>query len=259
MSQIQPVSAPEIRTAIARAASANGVDFDYLMAQARLESGLDPNARADTSSAAGLYQFTQGTWLTTLARHGAEQGLGSALAGSRSEQLALRFDPQASAQMAAALAAENRQGLRDSLGREPDANELYMAHFLGIGGARQFLAALAGNPAQDAAALLPSAAAANRSVFFDAAGAPRSVGAVMDLVRSRMASAQGFAASAPPADYAAAPLPQGGPIAQEFHANAPAAAQGASMAEVLRGAFGAPSAAPQAVRNAYGRLAALGL
>lgn len=258
MSQIQPVAAPEIRTAIARAASASGVDFDYLMAQARLESGLDPNARASTSSAAGLYQFTQGTWLATLSRHGAEQGLGDALAGTRAERLALRFDPQASAQMAAALAADNRQGLRDSLGREPDASELYLAHFLGLGGARQFLAALAGNPAQDAAALLPSAAAANRGVFYDTGGTPRSVGAVMDLVRGRMAAAHD-GATAMPAGFAAAPLPQGGPIAQEFNATAPAAMQGASMAEVLRGAFGSPSAAPQAVRNAYGRLAALGL
>lgn len=258
MSQIQPVAAPEIRAAIAQAASASGVDFDYLLAQARMESGLDPNARASTSSAAGLYQFTQGTWLATLARHGTDQGLGPALTGSRAERLALRFDPQASAQMAAALASENRQSLRGTLGRDPDASELYLAHFLGLGGARQLLAALAGNPAQDAAALLPDAAAANRGVFYDAAGAPRSVGAVMDLIRTRMAAAsQGGPADAPA--FAAAPLPQGGPIAREFNAAAPAAAQGASMAEVLRGAFGSPGAAPQAVRSAYGRLAALGL
>ena len=56
----------DVRAAISRAAQATGVDFGYLLAQARLESGLNPNARARTSSATGLYQFTNSTWLRTL-------------------------------------------------------------------------------------------------------------------------------------------------------------------------------------------------
>jgi soluble lytic murein transglycosylase-like protein len=77
-----PVAAPAgqtaadgVRGAIARAAAATGVDFNYLLAQARLESGLDPSARATTSSAAGLYQFTGSTWLAMLDKHGAAYGV----------------------------------------------------------------------------------------------------------------------------------------------------------------------------------------
>ena len=65
-----------VRAAIAQAAEATGVDFAYLMAQAKIESSLNPGARAATSSAAGLYQFTSGTWLDTLGKHAAEHGMG---------------------------------------------------------------------------------------------------------------------------------------------------------------------------------------
>ena len=142
--------------AIARASAATGVDFDFLVAQARLESGLDPNARAGTSSAAGLYQFIGGTWLDTLDRHAGRHGLdwaeaaitrngGRATVGDpalRSQIMALRFDPEISSLMAAELARDNSAELSGFLGREPDAAELYLAHFLGAGGARSFLGAL---------------------------------------------------------------------------------------------------------------------
>ncbi|MCJ2184936.1 lytic transglycosylase domain-containing protein [Novosphingobium sp. 1949] len=193
----------QAREAIARAASATGVDFQYLMAQARLESGLDPSARAATSSAAGLFQFTNGTWLGTLDRHGANHGLSWVSdmieggdvsdAGLRNQILGLRYNADASALMAAELARDNRDELTGVLGREPDASELYLAHFLGASGARDFLAALSANPTQSAAALLPRAASANRSVFYSATGAPRSVGQVMDFVRTRVSSAMGYA------------------------------------------------------------------
>ena len=112
----------QVRAAIARAAETTGVDFDYLLAQAKIESSLDPAARAATSSAAGLYQFTGGTWLATLDRHGASHGLGwaeNAIDGGRvsdpmmrAQIRALRFDPSASALMAAELANDNRAELQ---------------------------------------------------------------------------------------------------------------------------------------------------
>ena len=190
---------PAVRAAIARAAQATGIDFDYLLGQARIESSLDPNARAGTSSAAGLYQFTKGTWLETLDRHGAEHGYGWAAAAiengtvrdpaMRGQILAMRFDPAAAALMAGELAGDNRDALAGILGREPDAAELYLAHFLGADGASRFLTALASDPAQSAAALFPQAAEANRGIFFAPGGTPRSLGAVMDLLRGKMASA----------------------------------------------------------------------
>ncbi len=292
-----------VRGAIARAAQASGVDFSYLLAQARLESSLNPNAHAATSSASGLYQFTNSTWLQTLQKHGDALGAnvgglsaGAGAAGadpaSRAQLMALRSDPNASAMMAAQLASDNQTALTGVLGRTPDASELYLAHFLGADGAGKFLTALASNPDQSAAALLPRAAASNRNVFFDSSGSARSLGQVMSLLRSRMdaamqsegnggsggfdlaslaamggAGAMGVMGVMPTA--AASVDPSQGPIAQQFDAardqmGAGAATSSSSMADTLQATFGASGdaaggATPDFVRNAYGRLRALGL
>jgi len=279
-------SAP-VRAAIARASQATGVDFNYLLAQAKLESSLDPSAKAGTSSAAGLYQFTSGTWLSTLDRHGAEHGLGwagDAISGGRitdpamrAQIMALRYDANASALMAGELAADNRAELATALGREPDAAELYLGHFLGVGGASTFLRALAADPTQSAARLLPSAAAANRTVFYGPEGA-RSVSGVMDHIRGRMGAAmeaggaEMWAAMGSAPEYAsqfaaygvtqaAAATPAGGPIAREFHGAQAQMPQSASrsMADTLNASFGSGTAAPAHVRNAYAQLARFGL
>ena len=260
------------------------MDFQYLLAQAKLESSLDPSARAATSSAAGLYQFTQGTWLETLDRHGSQHGMdwiSNAIqggrvndSGARAQIMGLRYNADVSALMAAELASDNKAELTAQLGREPDAAELYMAHFLGIAGAGQFLSALSTNPSQSAAALLPKAAAANRGIFFSG-GAPRSVGAVMDLMRGKVSSAMEggdpavWAGIVPTtlADAQAEPgwQPPMGPIAREFHAGlapAPQTPQVAtrSMADTLASAFGTSSdAAPAKVREAYAKLARFNL
>ena len=193
---------PDVRAAIARASQATGVDFSYLLAQARLESGLDPKARATTSSASGLYQFTNATWAQTLGRHGdalggvAGLGTGSGSVAAalhdpaqRARLMALRSDPGAASMMAAELAGDNQTALTGALGRAPDASELYLAHFLGPDGATKFLAGLSTDPSQSAAALLPKAAASNNGIFYDASGNARSVGDVMALLRGRLATA----------------------------------------------------------------------
>lgn len=265
----KPGAAPQVRTdvrsAISRAAQATGVDFSYLMAQAQLESSLDPAARASTSSAAGLYQFTRSTWLQTLDRHGAAHGLGWADAAIdrgrvadpalRQQVLDLRHDPDLSARMAAELARDNRAALLPVLGREPDAAELYLAHFLGAGGAGQLLTALADNPEQDAAALLPEAAAANRAIFFDG-GQPRSVGGVMDLLRNKVSQAMGLPA-------AAAPWSTGALIAARQAGDVPPPGETARppLSDTLASTFalGRDGDAPAHVRAAYGKLRAFGL
>jgi len=266
-----PVAQMPVHSAIARAASATGVDFNYLLAQARLESGLDPAAQARTSSARGLYQFTGSTWLRTLERHGGDLGLTTAGAAqdpaARARLLALRGDPQASAMMAGELANDNRGYLYTVLGRDPDNAELYLAHFLGPDAAGKFLGALSTDPAQSAAALLPKAAGANHTIFF-AGASPRSVGEVMDLLRTKFDSALGSTAPEPggmggaylPQAAAAAPSHAvGGPLAQEFAAAAPPAQS--SMADTLASAFGTGGndAMPANVRAAYGQIRALGL
>ncbi|WP_420381515.1 lytic transglycosylase domain-containing protein [Novosphingobium sp.] len=262
-----------VQTAIARAASATGVDFTYLLAQARIESGLDPSARARTSSARGLYQFTGSTWLRTLERHGGELGFDATAAGAdpagRAQLLALRGDPQLSALMAGALANDNCGYLYNVLGRDPDNAELYLAHFLGPEAAGKFLGALSSDPSQSAAALLPKAAGANHAIFF-AGSAPRSVGEVMDLLRTKFDAAMQSTAPEPHMSIsggylplaagapAASPRPAGGPLAQEFAAAAPLAQS--SMADTLASAFGTGGdAMPANVRAAYGQIRALGL
>src|SRR3954468_2883035 len=63
-----------VEAAIQRASQATGVDFRFLMKTAGRESGLDPRARSGASSAAGLFQFVEQTWLSTLKNHGSKYG-----------------------------------------------------------------------------------------------------------------------------------------------------------------------------------------
>jgi hypothetical protein len=179
------------------------------------------------------------------------------------------------------LAGDNKASLTAALGREPDASELYLAHFLGADGASKFLNGLAINPGQSAAVLLPAAAASNRAIFFRPDGSQRSISEVMGLVRGKLASAMEggdaqWAMSALSDLPDGMPMPQpmapvtGGPLAQEFHATAQQQQPGMasappqqSMAQVLEQAFaiGTPagSALPDHVRTAYAKLTALGL
>jgi hypothetical protein len=178
-----------VRTAIANASRSTGMDFDYLLGQAQLESGLNPGARAGTSSATGLYQFIDQSWLGIVKQHGAENGLGWASnaitrSGNRwvvsdpqmkSAILNLRNTPEVSATMAAEFAADNQASLESSLGRGATGTDLYMAHFLGLAGAKSFLQTMQSNPGASGAAMFPAAARANRSIFYDAGGNARSL------------------------------------------------------------------------------------
>lgn len=194
-------SAPPVQNAIANAARQTSVDFNFLLAQAEVESSLDPSAKARTSSATGLYQFIESTWLNTLKRHGDRFGLGDVAAQIRTSSsghayvanpakrqaiLALRNDPQIASLMAAGLAEDNRAHLTPILGRQPDHGELYLAHFLGAGGAGRFLSELAQDPDQSARDLFRRPAAANRAIFFERNGAPRSLAEVMNVIDGKM-------------------------------------------------------------------------
>ncbi|MCG8443955.1 MAG: transglycosylase SLT domain-containing protein [Caulobacterales bacterium] len=179
-----------IEAAIANAANVTGVSPTLLRAMAAQESSFDPKARASTSSAAGLYQFIEETWLRTLAAHGHEHGfayeaqqISYAKDGrlqvddpaAREELLSLRLDPEAAALMAGVLATENAAKLEAHLGRPPRAGEMYMAHVLGANGAARLLEAVAEDPTMSAPALFPEAARANRGLFYDRQGEARDV------------------------------------------------------------------------------------
>ncbi|MFN3816777.1 transglycosylase SLT domain-containing protein [Brevundimonas sp.] len=169
-----------VEAAIRRASSATGVDFDFLMRTARRESAMNPQAQARTSTAAGLFQFIEQTWLATLKQNGHRHGYGQyadlihrgsdgrwrVQGSARNVVMDLRFDPHAASVMAAELAASNAAYLRGRTGREPGGGDLYAAHFLGPAGAATLMEAMATRPAASAAALFPQAAAANRSIFY---------------------------------------------------------------------------------------------
>ena len=101
----------------------------------------------------------------------------------------LRDDPAASSAMAAVLTQSNSFQLTGKIGRRPSDAELYMAHFLGIGGAAKLITSAEDNPQGSAVRIFPNAAAANRSIFFNRQGQPRSVSEVYSELATRYASA----------------------------------------------------------------------
>lgn len=190
-------SAQNVRAAIGRAGAATGAGAEFLMKMAMRESSLDPNATAKTSSAAGLFQFVEQTWLGTLRKYGSEHGLGDIAAqiektasgaltvagkARRDAIMAMRFDPQVSAAMAGELANENKNYLSSRLGRAIDESDLYTAHFLGPAGAVKLLGAASQVKAAD---ILPRAAAANKHVFYDGTRA-KTVGEVIASIKTSM-------------------------------------------------------------------------
>lgn len=207
----------EIQSAIALASRKTGIDFNYLLGQAQVESGFRADARAPTSSASGLYQFIDQSWLSVVKKHGAEHGLGWAAdaiqpgangrlsvgdPATRQAILSLRNDPQTSALMAAEHAADNKTAIEGTLGRAATGTDLYMAHFLGLGGARSFLSTLQNNPGRIGAAMFPAAAQANRSIFYSSDGQPRTLSEIYDRFSARLdrgaasAGATGLASTA---------------------------------------------------------------
>ncbi len=191
---LSPANTGGVISALQQAAQATGTDFSYLLANARAESGLNPAARAGTSSASGLFQFTDATWLAMVQRHGAKHGLGWAAdalqagaSGSVKQTiLSLRHNADAAARMAGEFTRDNATRLEGALGRAAGASDLYLAAFFGAGGAIKFLKSMAATPSMAAAQLLPAAAAANRSTFYHRDGSARSLAEVHDLVANRI-------------------------------------------------------------------------
>ncbi|MEM9839487.1 MAG: transglycosylase SLT domain-containing protein [Pseudomonadota bacterium] len=166
-----------VANVIKRAAKQTGLDFDLMLGVAKRESSLRPDAKAATSSASGLFQFIDQTWLGAVKQHGEELGLGAyakdiqrtgdkftvADPARRDEVLNLRFNPRVAAQIAGKTLGAAKDRLTASLGREATSSEVYMAHFLGERGAQRMLAA---GEAATAADIDPRAAKANQTLFF---------------------------------------------------------------------------------------------
>src|ERR1700682_4415977 len=197
-------SRARIAGAIKQAADTTGTSFEYMLATAKMESNFNPKAAASTSSARGLYQFIDQTWLGTVKEAGSQLGYGKyadaitrSPSGSysvsdpaaRNAIMKLRDDPEAASSMAAVLTQSNSFKLTGKIGRRPTDAELYMAHFMGVGGAGKLISNDEDNPQASAARMFPNAAAANRSIFYDRSGQARSVSQVYSVLTSRYAGA----------------------------------------------------------------------
>jgi len=231
-----PAAKAAVTGAIRNAAQLTGTSFQYLLATARVESNLNAQAAASTSSAKGLFQFISQTWLATLKERG--PGLGYARYAEAIERLPsgqytvsdpklhqqimnLRTDPVASALMAGAFTRSNTDKLAASLGRAPTEGELYIAHFLGADGAAKLIELAQAQPRTPASQAFPGAAGANHSVFYDRQGRPRGAADVYQTLVNRYAVARAeVPLRAPPvvpvapqvASVAAVPQPTPAPL-----------------------------------------------
>lgn len=163
-----------MKATIVAAAKMTGVDPGLMAAMAGVESNFNPVATPGTSSAQGLYQFISSTWKAMVAKYGSKYGIPANASPN---------DPRANALMAAEYMKENQAYLEGKLGRKVTATDLYLAHFLGSGGAVKLLSA----PSGDSAIMhvTPGQAKANATVFY-AGGRPRTVGEIVSWANKRI-------------------------------------------------------------------------
>lgn len=206
---VLPVSVPRsLATALNAAGQRSGVDFNYLLQTAIRESSLNPSAKAATSTATGLFQFLESTWLEVMKEEGPRLGYqryADAITATadgdyviadkdlRKEVLALREDPQVAADLAAAFTRNNGAYLQQRFGRMPSPGELYIAHFLGARGAESMFTAGLSDPDQVAAKLFPRQAKANPSIFY-ADGSARTI---REVYRALVAKHEGTPLASP--------------------------------------------------------------
>ncbi len=190
------------QAAFEEASRTTGTDFEFLLNTAKRESNFNASAKAPTSSASGLFQFVEQTWLETMKQSGPELGLGNVAsqisqAGDkyyvrdpdvRQQILDMRNDPKVAALMAGAYAQSNREQLSEQLNRTPSQGELYAAHFLGAQGSGKLITLAEKAPDTTAAAVFPAQAEANRNIFYDRQGNARSVSEVYDNLVSTASS-----------------------------------------------------------------------
>ncbi|MEO5374509.1 MAG: transglycosylase SLT domain-containing protein [Alphaproteobacteria bacterium] len=221
----------DVLDGIRAASRRTGVSFKFLLAEAQRESTFRPGARHAVTSASGLYQFTQQTWLELVKKHGTGLGLADQAAriqrtpngnyvvddpGARAAILDLRRNHGLSSAFAAEFARDNRLFLEKTLGHPVGEQDLYLAHLLGPGGAARLLKARDANPDQSAAAVLPQAARTNRTIFHDEdTGAPRSVAEVTRLLGTAIDRSMRQFAQVSPHPDARPPLPSRRPAEME--------------------------------------------
>lgn len=169
---------------IVRAGRVVGADPTLLMAVADKESSFSTAVQAKTSSATGLYQFIEQTWLGVVYEFGSRHGLATearqigrsgrqfivADPAERQRILDLRREPYLSALLAAEMLKRDTLRLEKAMGRHLTGGEIYLIHFLGPDAAQTFIETMEETPGTKAAELLPRPAQANRPIFYAEAG-----------------------------------------------------------------------------------------
>jgi soluble lytic murein transglycosylase-like protein len=180
---------------IVRASKVVGADPTLLMAVADKESSFSTAVKAQTSSATGLYQFIEQTWLGVIYEFGTKHGLAAdaKLIGRSGRQfvvsdsaqrqriLDMRREPYISALLAAEMLKRDTLRLERALGRHLTGGEIYLIHFLGPDAAQTFIETMEETPGVKAAELLPKPAQANRPIFYAGSGGETKVLTVSEV------------------------------------------------------------------------------
>lgn len=205
----RPVT-PADAFAIRHAGKVVGVEYAYMMELVSAESSFITDVEASTSSATGLFQFIDSTWLLMIHEHGAKYGLADlahkiditedAKGNKRADisnpflkkyALGLRADPRISALMGAEFIKANYEGLQANFpNRDITRTDQYLAHFLGVGQAVTFISHLERNGSRAAATTFRSAARSNRNVFYTRGGAARSYQQIYDRFSQKFDTAE---------------------------------------------------------------------
>jgi len=149
-----------------------GVEKSIMMAMAKQESGFNPQAKAGTSSATGLFQFISSTWSTMVKKY----------SGSFPELRKGPTDVDASSIAGALYIKENSNFLKQN-NIPVNGTTIYASHFLGADGAKTLLSA---PPGAIAARIMPKAAAANKNIFYKKDGTARTVAEVQEVLYNKV-------------------------------------------------------------------------
>jgi len=205
ISKYQEVAPEGIINAIKTAAQKTGADFEFLLEKASTESNFNTNAKAKTSSATGLFQFIDNTWLDMVKKYGDKYGLSEYSSQieekngklcvsdceTKAAILELRKDPEIASLMAGEFSAENQKYLEKNTDTEVGATELYLAHFMGAKGAAEFINKRDEEGSKIASAVFTKEAKANKNVFFDkSTGEARTLDEVYNFFDKKFSNVQ---------------------------------------------------------------------
>ncbi len=154
----------DVQKQIIAASHRSDIDAEYLLLLATIESSLNPKAKARTSTATGIFQFLEQTWLEVIRDYGAKYGLEKEakmirkgkkgnphllyVKNKKEERriLNMRFDPTISTQMAIEFTNKNKEFLEKELKVKATNVNLYTVHFFGKNNAKKFFKILHKKP-----------------------------------------------------------------------------------------------------------------